>query len=64
MFCLRSTGHILNVDFEIFFGLGETYHIFESMTEAIDFANSILEDNPELEYQLMKEDGTEIEKST
>ena len=64
MFCKRSTGHVLNLDFEIFFGIGETYHVFESMSEATEFANNKLEANLELEFHLMKEDGTEIEKST
>jgi len=61
LFTDKATGHILNMEFEVYIGLSDVYHIFESKNEALKFASSKIQENPEFEYSLMKEEGSALE---
>ncbi|NII84378.1 hypothetical protein H9N25_20190 [Pedobacter riviphilus] len=50
-----NTGHVYNTKLELFLGIGETLSYFDHYEEAINYSDSIVNNNPALECWIKDE---------
>jgi len=54
-FAKVKTGHVLNLNMDLYLGEGEIYHVFDSLEEAIKFAKEKINEDSEIEGWIMTE---------